>query len=367
MTVVGVVGGGQLARMMIPAAINLGLELRVLSESASSSAQLASTMVGDYLDLAQLREFARGVDVVTFDHEHVPLEHLHALRMEGVKVFPPPEALALTQDKTVMRRALESWGIPQPRWTVISNHDDGALSSVGGFPCVAKIPVGGYDGRGVRVVRGWDDIEDWLSLGSVLLEERVGFSRELAQLSARRPSGEWESWPALETIQIDGVCSVVKSPAPLLSSNQQAEARRIAQVIAESAGVVGVLAVEIFELTDGSLLVNELAMRPHNSGHVLTEQSLTSQFEQHLRAVTDCPLGAPELREPVGTMVNLFGHATFEVWSKVAGDFPLAKFHSYQKESRAGRKAGHIVVTGENRSTVEEIAIGARATYEGEI
>jgi 5-(carboxyamino)imidazole ribonucleotide synthase len=367
MTVVGVVGGGQLARMMIPAAINLGLELCVFAESPGSSARLAATTVGDYRDLDQLREFVRGIDVLTFDHEHVPVGHLRTLRGEGVSVFPPPEALALTQDKAVMRQSLESWAIPQPRWAVVTQRDEAALAQVGGFPCVAKLPVGGYDGKGVRFVLSWDDFEDWLSAGSVLLEERVGFTRELAQLSARRPSGQWESWPTVETVQEDGVCSVVRSPAPGLSPSQHAEARRIAETIAESAGVVGVLAVEIFELPDNSLLVNELAMRPHNSGHVLTEHSVTSQFEQHLRAVTDCPLGATDFREPAGTMVNLLGHASYEAWCGVAGDYPSAKFHSYQKDPRPGRKAGHIVVTGQDRDTVDEIARLATARYQGEI
>lgn len=367
MTVVGVVGGGQLARMMIPAALNLGLELRVLAESEDSSAQLAASSVGDFRNLEHVREFARDIDVLTFDHEHVPLDHLRLLRDEGVTVFPPPEALALTQDKTVMREALKGWGIPQPRWSVVTTTDDAALDDVGGFPCIAKLPVGGYDGKGVRVADSWSDIEDWIGLGPVLLEERVEFVRELAQLSARRPSGQWESWLAVETLQQDGVCSVVKSPAPGLSVGVRAEAERIAESIAHSAGVVGVLAVELFEDSSGGLLVNELAMRPHNSGHVFTEQSVTSQFEQHLRAITDCPLGSTDPRHPVATMVNVFGSAPYEAWIKVAGRYPSAKLHSYAKTARPGRKAGHIVVTGSQRDSVDEEAQSARDDYLGEM
>ena len=367
MTVVGVVGGGQLARMMIPAAINLGIELRVLAESDDSSAKLAASRVGDFRSLQDLRIFTQDVDVLTFDHEHVPLDHLRVLRDEGVDVFPPPEALALTQDKTVMREALQGWDIPQPRWTIVTAADGAALDEVGGFPCIAKLPIGGYDGKGVRVAHSWGDIEDWIAEGPVLLEERVDFVRELAQLSARRPSGQWEPWLAVETLQQDGVCSEVKSPAPGLTAGVRAEAERIAQVIAESAGVVGVLAVELFEDSTGRLLVNELAMRPHNSGHVFTEQSVTSQFEQHLRAITDCPLGSTDFRHPVATMVNIFGAAPYEAWVQVAGRHPSAKLHSYHKTARPGRKAGHIVVTGSLRDSVDEEALSARDNYLGEM
>jgi 5-(carboxyamino)imidazole ribonucleotide synthase len=367
MSVVGVVGGGQLARMMIPAAINLGIELRVLAESDDSAARLAVSQVGDFRNLEHLRRFARGVDVLTFDHEHVPLDHLRALREEGVDVFPPPEALALTQDKTVMRKALQGWGIAQPRWSVVTGADDSALNAVGGFPCIAKMPVGGYDGKGVMVARAWGDIEQWLAAGPVLLEELVDFRRELAQLSARSPSGQWEAWLPVETVQEGGVCSIVKSPASGLSLSASREAARIAQVIAESAGVVGVLAVELFEDSSGELLVNELAMRPHNSGHVFTEQSVTSQFEQHLRAVTNCPLGSTDFRHPFATMVNVFGAAPYDAWAEVAGEHPAAKLHSYQKAARPGRKAGHIVVTGVDGDTVDQDAIRARDKYLGEI
>ena len=367
MTVVGVVGGGQLARMMIPAAINLRLELRVLAESDDSSAKLAASHVGDFRSLQDLRIFAQDVDVLTFDHEHVPLDHLRVLREEGVRVFPPPEALALTQDKTVMRTALQGWDIPQPRWAVVTTADEAPLDEVGGFPCIAKLPIGGYDGKGVRVAHSWADIKDWIAEGAVLLEERVDFVRELAQLSARRPSGQWEPWLAVETLQQDGVCSEVKSPAPGLTASVKAEAERIAAVIAESAGVVGVLAVELFEDSAGRLLVNELAMRPHNSGHVFTEQSVTSQFEQHIRAITDCPLGSTDFRHPVATMVNIFGAAPFEAWVRVAGRNPSAKLHSYHKEARPGRKAGHIVVTGTQRDSVDQEAVSARDNYLGEM
>lgn len=349
MTAVGVIGGGQLARMMIPASLNLGLDLRVLAESHSASAILAASVVGDYKEFEILQRFAAEVDFVTFDHEHVPLDHLRMLEAQNVRVCPPSRALALSHDKSVMRRELAGLGIPQPRWSLIGGIDTKALEEVGGFPCIAKLPVGGYDGKGVLLAAAWSDLEPWLMRGPVLLEELVDFRRELAQLGARRVSGEWLPWSTVETIQESGVCSIVVSPAPHLSKEQKEKAGSIAKVIAQAVGVVGVLAVEMFEDQDGNLLVNELAMRPHNSGHVFTEQSVTSQFEQHLRAVSDVPLGATELQAPWAVMVNLFGSAPYEVWSRLMGDFPDVKFHSYQKPPRVGRKAGHLVITGQDK------------------
>ena len=366
MTSVGVIGGGQLARMMIPAAINLGINLRVFAEAEDSSAQLAASTVGDFTNAKQLLAFAQTVDVVTFDHEHVPLGNLALLVSEGISVFPPPAALALTHDKTVMRAKLAELGIPQPRWAVVPEESAQELDRVGGFPCVAKLPVGGYDGKGVRVVHSWQDIKDWLPLGPVLLEELVAFKRELSQVSARRPSGEWVSWPLVETHQEGGVCSVVVSPAPDITQIQSHDAQSIAQRIAAECDVVGVLAVEMFEDHDGQILVNELAMRPHNSGHVLTEQSVTSQFEQHLRAVTDMPLGSTAPRQPTGVMANIFGGARIEKWAAVSAQFPEVKFHSYQKAYRPGRKAGHIVVTGENTTELLAMVEQARDMFYGE-
>ena len=365
MTVVGVIGGGQLARMMIPAAINLGIDLRVFVEAEDSSARIAASTVGDYTDSDQVLAFAHSVDVVTFDHEHVPLENLARVVSEGIAVFPPPEALALTQDKTVMRAQLAQLDIPQPRWTVVEKESPEAPELVGGFPCIAKLPVGGYDGKGVRVIQSWNNVRDWLAGGPVLLEELVSFKRELSQLSARRPSGEWSSWPLVETRQDGGVCSVVISPAPGITEGQAAEAQDIAQRIATKCSVVGVLAVEMFEDNEGRILVNELAMRPHNSGHVLTEQSVTSQFEQHLRAVTDMPLGSTALRQPSGVMANIFGGAPVEKWASMSEQFPEVKFHSYQKAFRPGRKAGHLVVTGENETELIAVAEMARDAVKG--
>ncbi len=362
MVTIGVIGGGQLARMMIPASVNIGIDLRVFAETETSSAKLATAVVGDYGDVGQLVEFASSVDVLTFDHEHVPLEHLHTIRDHGTPVYPPPEALALTHSKILMRQHLAQLGVPQPRWAVLTSDTDEkqALDRVGGFPCIAKLPVGGYDGKGVRVIRSWDDCSDWRSAGEVLLEELVPFARELAQLSARRPQGEWNTWPLVETRQEDGVCSEVIAYSDRGVFLTSAEAAKIAEVIAHGVGVVGVLAVELFETVEGELLVNELAMRPHNSGHVFTEFSRTSQFEQHLRAVANFPLGPTDCVAEVGVMTNIFGEVAAESQSKAWESVPSAKIHAYQKAPRAGRKAGHVVVVGSDLETVLSQAREAR-------
>lgn len=360
---IGVIGGGQLARMMIPASINLGLELKIFAETHDSPAALAVTQVGDYRDKKQLEAFARTVDVITFDHEHVPIDNLVGLRANGALIAPSPDALRLTHDKTVMRSALASIGMPQPLFFALRQGADKeqALAQVGGFPCVAKKPVGGYDGKGVRVIDAWSEIDDWLEEGTVLLEERVSFVRELAQLVARRQGGQIETWPTVETRQKDGVCSEVVAPAPGLTPSQGETATMIARTIADTYGVVGVLAVELFETHNGEILVNELAMRPHNSGHIFTELSRTSQFEQHLRSVADLPLGDATLAWPSGVMANVFGEVHQARLETALHRYPEVKIHSYQKPAREGRKAGHISVVGSTTQELLALATGARA------
>ena len=345
---VGVIGGGQLARMMIPAAINLGLELRVFAEAEDSPASLAATWVGDYRDVAQVSTFAGQVEVLTFDHEHVPTELLEKVGESGAIIAPSPEALTLTHDKIVMRKSLSALGVPQPRWGVVEDVDsrEEVISRVGGFPCVAKKPVGGYDGKGVRIINSWGEIEDWLAEGAVLIEEKVPFTRELALLSARRQGGEWVPWLPVETRQVAGVCSEVIAPAPRMSESMVQQAGELSQKISVALEIVGVLAVEVFQLDDDSLIVNELAMRPHNSGHVFTELSVTSQFEQHLRAVADLPLGSTAFTSPAGVMVNLLGGIESDARDRAWEAVPEAKIHDYGKAPRPGRKVGHIVVVG---------------------
>lgn len=368
---VGVIGGGQLARMMTVPALNLGLELKVLAESAGASAELATTVVGNYNTFAVVREFSRTVDVITFDHEHVPIAVLEALEAEGVNVQPPSRALAFAQNKLHMRQKLGALGLPMPAWAEI--HDAASLEdfiAANGGVAILKTPIGGYDGKGVRVVRSSSDAKDWLANlaeygGSLLAEEKVDFVRELAQLSARTPSGEFSAWPLVETIQENGVCSVVLAPAPGASATTLATTADIAESVAEALGVTGVLAVEMFEARDGRILINELAMRPHNSGHFSIEGSVTSQFEQHLRAVLDMPLGSTTARAANAVMVNLLGvddkNNFVQALDKALAAHPDAKVHTYGKGARAGRKMGHVTVLADSSELALAEARGAAA------
>ena len=368
---VGVIGAGQLARMMIPAAVNLGIELKVLAEADDMSAELAAVSVGDYRDLPTVLAFAKTVDVITFDHEHVPQEILRELVREGITVHPGPDALLYAQDKLLMREKLAELGLPVPDWARITDASGLAefLQEHGGR-AVVKTARGGYDGKGVRVVSHEHDVDDWfLALaedgndGALLVEELVHFSRELAQVVARRPSGEIAVWPVVETVQKDGVCAEVIAPAPHSAGRLADVATDIAVAIAEGIGVTGVLAVELFETTDERLLINELAMRPHNSGHWSIDGSTTSQFEQHLRAVLDLPLGATGARDPWTVMVNIFGGPASgslgDRYGNALAEHPLVKVHNYGKASRPGRKVGHVTAGGVD---LDEVAYQARAT-----
>ncbi len=358
--VVGVIGGGQLARMMHPAAISLGIELRVFSESENSSAKSATTKVGDYNQLNQIQEFAKELDALTFDHEHVPEKVLSQLEADGVNVRPGSSALIHAQNKLVMRRKLQSLGLPMPQWKAVSKPSElEEFITQFGPRVVVKTPIGGYDGKGVRVISQPNEVFDWFSAiesfgGELLVEEKINFTRELAILSARNPSGEFRTWPLVQTTQLNGVCAEVIAPAP---GNPDVKlAKEIARKVSESLGVVGVLAVELFETADGKLFVNELAMRPHNSGHFSIEGSTTSQFEQHLRAVLDLPLGETKLKNNFAVMLNLLGvdqsNTFVERYKSVMAQVPNTKFHSYEKDARPGRKMGHLTITGDD---LEEI------------
>ena len=374
MQTVGVIGGGQLARMMQPAAIALGINLAVFAESEGSAAHGAVTKVGDYTDLAQLREFAKDVDVITFDHEQVPTELLRQLEAEGVNVRPGPAALIHAQNKLVMRKKLAELGLPQPNWAEITSPQElEQFIGIHGPKIVVKTPIGGYDGKGVRVVSSAAEVSDWLENlasfgGSLLAEQKVDFLSEAAQLIARRPSGEAKTWPLVQTIQSGGVCSEVIAPYPSLSLSEPAA--DIAHSIANGLGVTGVMAVEMFVLADGSLLVNELAMRPHNSGHFSIEGSNTSQFEQHLRAVLDLPLGDTGMRGGFAVMLNLLGvddkNSFYEHYPTAMARYPSVSFHLYQKTARLGRKMGHLTVLGSNHEELLETGRKARSLIYGE-
>jgi len=369
---VGVIGGGQLARMMIAPAVELGLEIRVLAEDDGMAAQLAATAVGDYRDPATVRAFAQEVDVVTFDHEHVPQEVLRMLVEAGVAVHPGPDALRFAQDKLAMRERLAELGVPQPEWARVS--DEAGLQAfldAHGGRGVVKTPRGGYDGKGVRVVSAAAEAADWLAaLGpddALLVEELVPFVRELAQQVARRPSGDIAVYPVVETVQRDGVCAEVIAPAPGASEKLVEIAARIGVQIAEGLGVTGMLAVELFETDDERILVNELAMRPHNSGHWSQDGAVTGQFEQHLRAVADLPLGDAAPRSPWAVMVNVLGGPAeggmVARLPEVLAAHPAAKVHTYGKSPRPGRKVGHVNVAGDDLDDVVYEARAAAARF----
>ncbi|MCU1571832.1 MAG: phosphoribosylaminoimidazole carboxylase [Naasia sp.] len=366
---VGVVGGGQLARMMIPAAIELGIDLKVLGETEGSSARQAVTVVGDYRDAATVLAFAEGVDALTFDHEHVPQPVLRELVAHGVAVRPGPHALLYAQDKLLMREKLAALGLPVPDWARARSTDDlDAFLRDHDGRAVLKTPRGGYDGKGVRIVTSGAEGADWLEDGELLVEEVVDFRRELAQLVARRPSGEMVAWPVVETVQRGGVCAEVVAPAPRSAGRLADIACDIAWRVAEGLDVTGVLAVELFETVDGRVLVNELAMRPHNSGHWTIDGSTTSQFEQHLRAVLDLPLGATGSRDPWSVMVNILGGpqrgTLADRYAAALAAQPVAKIHNYGKDPRPGRKVGHVTVGGDELDDVAYRARAAAAFFE---
>ncbi len=363
--VVGMVGAGQLARMTHQAAIALGQSVRLLADTADDGAALvaADVEIGDYRNLADLRRFAVGCDVVTFDHEHVPQEHLLALAADGTALAPGPEALHFAQDKVAMRTRLAELGIAVPAWITLAGADDPAeaLTAFGdrhGWPIVLKAATGGYDGRGVWVAATSDEAAgiatELIDRGiEVLVEQRVALKRELAAVVARSPFNQGAAWPVVETVQRDGICVEVIAPAPGLSDERADQAQQLALRLAHELGVVGVLAVELFEDQDGQLLVNELAMRPHNSAHWTIEGARTSQFEQHLRAVLDYPLGSTEPTAPHVVMVNLLGAAGDVVPAGIdervhhfMAHWPDVKLHLYGKGWRAGRKVGHVTALG---------------------
>jgi 5-(carboxyamino)imidazole ribonucleotide synthase len=360
--VVGIIGGGQLARMMCQAAISLGIGVRVLADTPTDSAALVcvDTVIGDYTDIDDLTGFAAGCDVVTFDHEQVPLGHIEKLVAGGVVVRPGPQALPFVQDKIRMRERLGELGLPVPDWAIVGGADEiAAFAEKHGWPVVAKAASGGYDGKGVWVLSSALDAAELVGHAAasgirLYVEQHVDFARELAALVARSASGETAAWTTVQTVQTDGICTEVIAPAPAIDAALDAAARALALRVVEELDVVGLLAVELFETADGTLLVNELAMRPHNCGHWTIEGSSTSQFEQHLRAVLGWPLGDTGSLAPVTAMANLLGgdgpdaaDLGGRIPAVLAGDSGT-HLHLYGKGVRPGRKIGHITVLGDD-------------------
>jgi len=376
--VVGMVGAGQLARMTCQAAISLGIGFRVLAETPADSAALvcADTVIGDYTALPDLVAFARDCDVLTFDHEHVPSGHLAALETAGAgrsgpAVRPGRAALRYTQDKLAMRERLRALGVPCPRYAPVTDLAGvAACAADWGWPIVLKAVSGGYDGRGVWVCGTPEEAAGVLAHPvAVFAEEHVAFDAELAALVARSPHGQAAAYPVVQTVQRGGVCHEVLAPAPGLAAGPARQAQRMALELAGALGVTGLLAVELFAGPDG-LLVNELAMRPHNSGHWTIEGARTSQFEQHLRAVLDLPLGDPRTAAPQVAMANVFGAPPrtgavgadiFTRFEHVMAADAGVKVHLYGKQVRPGRKIGHVTVAGAGMTGLRERAARAAA------
>jgi 5-(carboxyamino)imidazole ribonucleotide synthase len=370
--VVGMVGAGQLARMTHQAAIALGQSLRILADTSDDGAALVAhdVVLGDYRSLPDLTRFAAGCDVITFDHEHVPGEHIRALADAGVTVLPGADALRFAQNKADMRRRLTELGAPCPPWRDLSEAPDvtEALTAFGaevGWPLVLKAISGGYDGKGVWIVESTDAAAEVLASDTrLLVEAAVDIDYEVAAVVARSPFGQGAAWPVVETVQSDGICTEVIAPAPRLPSELADQAGELALRIATELGVVGILAVELFITRDGRLLVNELAMRPHNSGHWTIEGSRTSQFEQHLRAVLDYPMGLTNQIAPVVVMANVLGGPDDtrppldERVHHLMAKWPDIKIHLYGKGFRPGRKVGHVTALG---SDLDEVRRRARA------
>ncbi len=361
---VGIIGAGQLARMTVAPAEALGINLLLFAESpADSAAQIASHVVGDYRDLEALKDFAKKCDFVTFEHELVPLAVIKGLETAGVKVFPTSDSFQYSQNKALMRERLSEYSAP--KWRVINDGDD-----LLDFPFIAKSISGGYDGRGVWKIKNHDELDEVLNeIPQLLIEELIEFDFEIAVMVARSAHGQAVTWAPTQTIQSDGICTSTISPAPKLSPELAEKAQQLALSIANDLALIGVMAVEIFVKGD-ELFINELAMRPHNSGHWTIEGAKTSQFEQHLRAILDLPLGDPAMVAPYAVMGNILGGDKSDMYRPylhLMARNPNLKFHQYKKEIRRGRKVGHVTVVGENLLELTEVIAHARDYMSGEI
>ena len=361
---VGIIGAGQLARMTVAPAEALGVNLLLFAESdQDSAAQIAPHVVGDYRDLEALKDFAKKCDFVTFEHELVPLAVIKGLEAAGVKVFPTSDSFQYSQNKALMRERLSEY--PAPKWKVINDGDD-----LLDFPFIAKSISGGYDGRGVWKIKNHDDLDEVLNeIPQLLIEELVEFDFEIAVMVSRSAHGQAVTWAPTQTVQSDGICTSTISPAPKLSSELAEKAQHLALSIANDLALIGVMAVEMFVKGD-KLFINELAMRPHNSGHWTIEGAKTSQFEQHLRAILDLPLGDPSMLAPYAVMGNILGGEKTDMYRPylhLMARNPNLKFHQYKKEIRKGRKVGHVTVVGENLLELTEVIAHARDYMSGEI
>ena len=344
---VGVIGAGQLARMKAVPANDLGIDFKVFAAIPNdSAAQVSHFVLGDYTNVDSVLEFAKNCDVLTFEHELVPQSVIKAVEAAGIKVYPRSESFTYSQDKLEMRKKITELNLPNPKWQKYQG--EGCELT---FPLIAKLPSGGYDGRGVFQI---DSEEQLLELhkkaGTLLLEEKLNFDYEISVMVARSPHNQAATWPATLTIQSDGICTSTVTPVPEISDSLSNKVQAAALEIASGISLVGVMAVEMF-IVGESFYINELALRPHNSGHWSIEGSETSQFEQHLRAILDLPLGSTALRSKFTVMGNVLGGEKSDMYRPylhLMARAPNLKFHQYGKEVKPGRKIGHVTMCGEN-------------------
>ena len=344
---VGVIGAGQLARMMAVPASDLGIDFKVFAAIPNdSAAQVSHFVLGDYSNIDSVLEFAKSCDVLTFEHELVPQSVIKAVEAAGIKVYPQSESFTYSQDKLEMRKKIAELNLPNPKWQKYQ----GEGCEIG-FPLIAKLPSGGYDGRGVFQIDSEAQLQELhIKAGTLLLEEKLNFDYEISVMVARSPHDQAATWPATLTIQSDGICTSTVTPVPEISDALANKVQAAALEIASGISLVGVMAVEMFIIGE-NFYINELALRPHNSGHWSIEGSETSQFEQHLRAILDLPLGSTALRTKFTVMGNVLGGEKSDMYRPylhLMARAPNLKFHQYGKEVKPGRKIGHVTMCGEN-------------------
>ena len=349
--------------MMLAPAAALGIELVTLANSAEdSAAQSSPHVVGDFQDLDVVRQFAESCDVITFEHELIPIAIVRTLESEGHRFLPSSNSFQYSQDKALMRNKLAH--LPNPKWQVVTEAIDWQ------YPAIAKSISGGYDGRGVWKVGSKAELAKLLEqIPTLLLEELIEFDFEIAVMVARSPHGQAATWSPTRTVQKDGICIETVTPVPEFDSEKSERAQKLALEIAEEIQLVGVMAVEMFVKGD-QLFINELALRPHNSGHWTIEGAVTSQFEQHLRAVLDLPLGDTSLTSKWSVMGNILGgnkSNMYRPYLHLMARTPKLKFHYYRKEARPGRKIGHVTITGDNLIELRQEIDHALAYLSGEI
>jgi 5-(carboxyamino)imidazole ribonucleotide synthase len=371
----GILGGGQLARMTLQAAVPLGIDVAILAEAPDSPAGRLTQheYVGSWNDIATLRHFADMVDVVTLENEFVDAEVLDHLARWNKLVRPGAAVLRLIQDKLIQKQTLAQHGLPVPRFAAVQSHNDiEAVAEDYGWPLILKARRNGYDGYGNATLHSVADVEPALKqLGwpqrELLVEQAVPFVRELAVLVARGVEAQRVVYPVVETVQRNHICHIVRAPAQIDAALAH-HATAIACAAVEAVQGVGITAVELFQTADGEISINELAPRPHNSGHFSIDACHTSQFENHLRAVLGLPLGDPALRAEAAVMVNLLGARNgAPLLRGLYESLSMANVHVHvygKRDVRIGRKMGHITALGANLTEAEERALAAAQLIE---